>query len=40
MPFTISCELDTVTNSVLVVGDERRKFGATDPRAIFGSLPS
>lgn len=37
-PFEMDVWIDTETDSVLVKGYERRCFGCTDPRAVFGSV--
>lgn len=38
-PFTLNCEADMLTDSVIVHSYERRIFGCPDPRAVLGSLP-
>lgn len=40
MPFSLECQVDWVTDSVIVHSYERRVFGCADPRAVFGAFPT
>lgn len=37
-PFRMRVEMDVAKNAVIVMGDEKRGFGNSDPRAVFGSI--